>query len=146
MTLYSAPVLQGFKDFILRGNVVELAVAVVIGGAFTALVAVFGEAVINPLIAVIGGPDADGLGFQILADNEATFVNVGAVITAIIAFLITAAVVYFFVVVPMNKLADRRKAQLDVEPEPEEVAADVALLTEIRDLLARQDQPPASQG
>jgi large conductance mechanosensitive channel len=139
-------VLKGFKDFILRGNVVELAVAVVIGGAFTALVAVFGEAVINPLIAVIGGPDADGLGFQILADNEATFVNVGAVITAIIAFLITAAVVYFFVVVPMNKLADRREAQLDVEPEPEEVEADVALLTEIRDLLARQDQPPASQG
>ena len=138
--------LKGFKDFILRGNVVELAVAVVIGGAFTALVAVFGEAVINPLIAVIGGPDADGLGFQILADNEATFVNVGAVITAIIAFLITAAVVYFFVVVPMNKLADRREAQLAVEPEPEEVEADVALLTEIRDLLARQDQPPASQG
>ena len=138
--------LKGFKDFILRGNVVELAVAVVIGGAFTALVTVFGEAVINPLIAVIGGPDADGLGFQILADNEATFVNVGAVITAIIAFLITAAVVYFFVVVPMNTLAERRKAQLDVEPEPEEVPADVALLTEIRDLLARQEQPPASQG
>ena len=137
--------LKGFKDFILRGNVVELAVAVVIGGAFTALVAVFGEAVINPLIAVIGGPDADGLGFQILADNEATFVNVGAVITAIIAFLITAAVVYFFVVVPMNRLAERRQAQLDVEPEPEEVPDDVALLTEIRDLLARQEQPPARQ-
>jgi large conductance mechanosensitive channel len=139
-------VLQGFKDFILRGNVVELAVAVVIGGAFTALVTVFGEAVINPLIAVIGGPDATGLGFQILADNEATFVDIGAVITAIIAFLITAAVVYFAVVVPMNKLAERRKAQLDLEPEPEEVPADVALLTEIRDLLARQEQPPAAQG
>ncbi len=137
--------LQGFKDFILRGNVVELAVAVVIGGAFTALVAVFGEAVINPLIAVFGGPDAAGLGFQIVADNEATFVDIGAVITAIIAFLITAAVVYFFVVVPMNTLAERRKAQLDLEPEPEEVPADVALLTEIRDLLAGQEQRPTTQ-
>lgn len=130
--------LKGFRDFILRGNVVELAVAVVIGGAFTALVGVFGESIINPLIAVVGGPDATGWGFQILAGNEATFVDVGAVITAAITFLITAAVVYFFVVVPMNKLAERRKAQLDLEPEPEEVPADVALLTEIRDLLARQ--------
>ncbi len=139
--------LKGFKDFILRGNVVELAVAVVIGGAFTALVGVFGESVINPLIAVFGGPDATGWGFQILAGNDATFVDVGAVITAAITFLLTAAVVYFLVVVPMNKLAERRKAQLDLEPEPEEVPADVALLTEIRDLLAQQrtgQGPPAS--
>jgi len=146
LTHYIRRVLQGFKDFILRGNVVELAVAVVIGGAFTALVGVFGEAVINPLIAVIGGPDADGLGFQILADNEATFVNIGAVITAVIAFLITAAVVYFFVVVPMNKLAERRAEKVGVEDEPAELAPDVALLTEIRDLLASQEQPPTTQG
>lgn len=130
--------LKGFRDFILRGNVVELAVAVVIGGAFTALVAVFGESIINPLLAVFGGPDATGWGFQILAGNEATFVDIGAVITAAITFLLTAAVVYFLVVVPMNKLADRRKAQLDLEPEPEEVPADIALLTEIRDLLVQQ--------
>ena len=139
--------LKGFRDFILRGNVVELAVAVVIGGAFTALVGVFGESVINPLIAVFGGPDATGWGFQILAGNEATFVDVGAVITAAITFLLTAAVVYFLVVVPMNKLAERRKAQLDLEPEPEEIPADVALLTEIRDLLAQQrteQGPPTS--
>lgn len=140
MTLYSAPVLQGFKDFILRGNVVELAVAVVIGGAFTALVAVFGEAVINPLIAVLGGPDATGLGFQILADNDATFVDIGAVITAAIAFLLTAAVVYFLVVVPMNRLADKRAEKIGTEDEPAELAPDVALLTEIRDLLARGDE------
>lgn len=136
--------LKGFKDFILRGNVIELAVAVVIGGAFTALVGVFGESVLNPLIAVFGGPDATGWGFQILAGNDATFVDIGAVITAAITFLLTAAVVYFFVVVPMNKLAERRKAQLDLEPEPEEVPADVALLTEIRDLLARQQSGDSS--
>ena len=140
ITLYSAPVLTGFKDFILRGNVVELAVAVVIGGAFTALVAVFGEAVINPLIAVLGGPDATGLGFQILSDNEATFVDIGAVITAAIAFLLTAVVVYFLVVVPMNRLADKRAEKIGTEDEPAELAPDVALLTEIRDLLARGDE------
>jgi len=141
---YDCAVLKGFKDFILRGNVVELAVAVVIGGAFTALVAVFGEAIINPLIAVIGGPDATGWGFQILAGNDATFVDLGAVVTAAITFLITAAVVYFLVVAPMNAYQARMKARLDVDPEPEEVPADVELLKEIRDLLA--ERRPGSTG
>mgnify|MGYP001544507923 CR=1 FL=1 len=136
--------LKGFKDFILRGNVVELAVAVVIGGAFTALVAVFGESIINPLIAVIGGPDGTGWGFQILAGNDATFVDLGAVVTAIITFLITAAVVYFLVVAPMNAYQARMKARLDVDPAPEEVPADVELLKEIRDLLA--EPRPGSTG
>lgn len=130
--------IKGFRDFILRGNVVELAVAVVIGGAFTALVAVFGEAIINPLIAVFGGPDATGWGFQILAGNDATFVDIGAVVTAAITFVITAAVVYFLVVAPMNAYQSRVKAKLDVEPEPEEIPADVELLKEIRDLLAER--------
>jgi large conductance mechanosensitive channel len=128
--------LKGFKDFILRGNVVDLAVAVVIGGAFTALVAVFGTALINPVIAVFGGDDADGFGFQILPGNEATFVDVGAIITAAILFIITAAVVYFIFVVPMNAYQERRKKKLGVEAEPEEIPADVELLREIRDLLA----------
>ncbi|MGA7689956.1 MAG: large conductance mechanosensitive channel protein MscL [Jiangellales bacterium] len=130
--------IKGFRDFILRGNVVELAVAVVIGGAFTALVAVFGEAFINPLIAVVGGPDSTGWGFQILAGNDATFVDIGAVVTAVITFVITAAVVYFLVVAPMNSYQARVKAKLDVEPEPEEIPADVELLKEIRDLLAER--------
>ncbi len=135
---YDYRVIKGFRDFILRGNVVELAVAVVIGGAFTALVAVFGEAIINPLIAVFGGPDATGWGFQILAGNDATFVDIGAVVTAAITFVITAAVVYFLVVAPMNAYQARVKAKLDVEPEPEEIPADVELLKEIRDLLAER--------
>jgi large conductance mechanosensitive channel len=130
--------LKGFKDFILRGNVVDLAVAVVIGAAFTALVTVFGEAIINPLLAAFGGTDSIGLGFQLVDGNDATFVDIGAVITAAITFLLTAAVVYFLVVGPMNALAERRRRQLDVEPTPEEVPADVELLREIRDLLAER--------
>jgi large conductance mechanosensitive channel len=133
-------VLKGFKDFLLRGNVVDLAVAVVIGGAFTAQVAGFGSAIINPIIAVFGGDDAQGVGFELVSGNEATFVDLGAVLTAIISFLITAAVVYFAFIVPMNAYQQRRKAKLDAEPEPEEIPADVALLAEIRDLLATGQQ------
>lgn len=128
--------LQGFRDFILRGNVIDLAVAVVIGGAFTALVTVFGEALINPVVAAIGGPDADGWGVQLVEGNDATFLNVGVVVTAVITFLITAAVVYFVFVAPMNKVKERFAK--DEELVDEEVPPDVALLTEIRDLLAQQ--------
>ncbi|MFV0458585.1 MAG: large-conductance mechanosensitive channel protein MscL [Actinomycetales bacterium] len=128
--------LKGFKDFILRGNVIDLAVAVVIGGAFTAIVTAFSDSIINPLIASIGGTNVDGLGFRVVADNAATFVDFGAVITAAINFLLVAAVVYFVLVAPMNHLAERRKK--GEEPEPEAPSEDVILLTEIRDLLARR--------
>jgi large conductance mechanosensitive channel len=130
--------LKGFKDFIVRGNVIDLAVAVVIGGAFTALVAVFGTALINPVLAVFGGADASGLGFELLPGNEATFVDVGAIITAAILFIITAAVVYFIFVAPMNAYSERRKKKLGIDVEPEDIPADVELLREIRDLLAER--------
>lgn len=130
-------VLKGFKDFILRGNVIDLAVAVVIGGAFTAIVTAFTEKIINPMIASLGGANVNGLGFSIRNGTpelaKATFVDFGAVITAAINFLMVAAVVYFVLVMPMNKLAERRKA--GEEPEPEAPAEDVLLLGEIRDLL-----------
>lgn len=71
---------KGFRDFILRGNVVELAVAVVIGTAFTGIVTAFSNHIINPLIASVGGADVSGLGFHIFSDNPATFVDFGAVI------------------------------------------------------------------
>ncbi len=129
--------LKGFKDFILRGNVIDLAVAVVIGGAFTAIVTAFTEKIINPMIASLGGANVNGLGFSIRGATpelaKATFVDFGAVITAAINFLMVAAVVYFVLVLPMNKLAERRKA--GQEPEPEAPAEDVLLLGEIRDLL-----------
>ncbi len=125
--------LKGFKEFLLRGNVVDLAVAVVIGGAFTALVTVFGAAIINPLIAALGGPESVGLGFEIVAGNEATFVDVGAVITALITFTITAAVIYFVFVAPMKAYQSRLPQAAPEDP------AEVVLLTEIRDLLAHRD-------
>ncbi|MCW3767963.1 large conductance mechanosensitive channel protein MscL [Paenarthrobacter ureafaciens] len=127
---------KGFKDFILRGNVIELAIAVVIGSAFTALVGAFTNNIINPVIAAAGGVNADGLGFRIWPDNEATFVNLGAVLTALVTFLITAAVVYFIFVAPMNKINSMVKDRLSTEePEEEPLPADTALLAEIRDLL-----------
>ena len=130
--------LQGFKEFIMRGNVIDLAVAVVIGGAFTAIVTAFSDNLINPLIAALGGSDVSGLGFHIISGNDATFLDFGAVITAAINFLLIAAVVYFVIVAPMNKLneiaaAKRGVRQDEEEPQP----TDVELLTEIRDLLKR---------
>jgi large conductance mechanosensitive channel len=135
-------VLQGFKDFITRGNIVDLAVAVVIGTAFVALVTAFTEAFINPLLAAAGGGDvAHGLGFYIRGDNPATFIDIGSFITAIITFLITAAVVYFFIVAPMKKVQEMRAR--GEEPEPEAVPEDVLVLHEIRDILAGRGPNPS---
>ncbi|MFP5334108.1 MAG: large conductance mechanosensitive channel protein MscL [Actinomycetes bacterium] len=125
--------IKGFKDFVLRGNVVDLAVAVVVATAFTAIVTSFTESVVNPVLAAVGGPDAIGLGFHLRPGNDATFVDLGAIITAIITFLIVAAVVYFLIVVPVNRLMALRKR--GEEPEPAAPPEDVLLLQEIRDLL-----------
>ncbi|CAA9538446.1 MAG: Large-conductance mechanosensitive channel [uncultured Thermomicrobiales bacterium] len=104
--------LSGFKQFILRGNVIDLAVAVVIGAAFGALVTALVESFITPLIAAIGGqPDFSELAFTI---NDSRFAY-GAFINALLSFLIVAAVVYFFVVAPMNALLTR----LRTEPTPD---------------------------
>lgn len=128
--------IKGFRDFILRGNVIELAIAVVIGSAFTALVSAFTANIINPVIASAGGIDAEGFGFPIRRGNDATFVDFGAVLTAVVTFLITAAVVYFVFVVPMNRASARLRA-LAAPEEPAETPTpvDIVLLTEMRDLL-----------
>lgn len=129
---------KGFKDFILRGNVIELSIAVVVGTAFTALVAAFTTNIVNPIIAAAGGVQTEGLGFEIWAGNDKTFVNIGGVITALVTFLITAAVVYFIFVAPMNKINALVKQRLATEePEEEPIPADTALLAEIRDLLTK---------
>ena len=98
--------LKGFKDFIMRGNVVELAVGVVIGAAFTAIVTAVTDNLIQPLINAIGGPELTGLGFRIISGNPSTYVDFAAVLTAIVNFLLVALVVYFAIVVPVNKLHD----------------------------------------
>ena len=128
--------LKGFKEFLLRGNIVDLAVAVVIGTAFTALIAAFTKAFIEPLINsffYLLGVGADGVGGSIaLPGNQQ--ISFGTMITAIITFVITAAVVYFFFVVPVNKAKDRFG-----KSEEEELAEETELLREIRDLLTTQN-------
>jgi len=103
---------QGFKQFLLRGNVVDLAVAVIIGTAFGAVVSALVKDLITPIIGAIGGtPDFGGLSFSI---NRSRFLY-GDFLNAIISFLLIAAAVYFFVVVPVNALMARRKTEPDVE-------------------------------
>ena len=133
--------LSGFKEFIMRGNVIDLAVGVVIGAAFTSIVTAFTDNLMQPLINSIGGANAaDGLGFRILSDNPSTFLDFGSVISAAINFLLVAAVVYFVIVAPMNKFNQLREAKLETSAEAEVTEAD--LLTEIRDLLAQQNGTP----
>jgi large conductance mechanosensitive channel len=128
--------LKSFKDFLLRGNVVDLAVAVVVGAAFTTIVTAFTTGLIKPLINAVGGSDAaKGLGFDILSANDATFMDFGSVINAAINFAIVAAVVYFAIVMPVKHVQERRKR--GEEPGPAE-PTDVELLIEIRDLLRQR--------
>jgi large conductance mechanosensitive channel len=123
--------IKGFKDFIMRGNVLDLAVAVVIGAAFTAIVASVVEGFINPLIAaVFGKQDLSSVGTFVI--NDAQF-SIGLILNALVNFLAVAAAVYFLLVYPMQRIQERRKR--GEEPGPAE-PTDVELLTEIRDLLA----------
>jgi large conductance mechanosensitive channel len=128
--------LRGFRDFLMRGNVVDLAVAVVIGAAFGGIVTAFATDLIGGLIAAAGGvPDFSKEGVKL---GDATVIY-GTTVTAIINFVIVAAVVYFVVVVPMQRMTDRfRGGEADVAtPAPSDEAV---LLTEIRDLLRTQER------
>jgi large conductance mechanosensitive channel len=130
-------VFKGFKDFILRGNVVDLAVAVVIGAAFSTIVTSFTQRILQPLINAITPPESPGFGIQVIAGKESTYIDVASVISAALNFLIVAAVVYFLIVLPLNHLKERRKRGEETGPvEP----TDVELLTEIRDLLRAQHE------
>ncbi|GAA4944485.1 large conductance mechanosensitive channel protein MscL [Actinoplanes utahensis] len=123
---------QGFKDFIMRGNVVDLAVGVVIGAAFTTVVTKFTDAFLKPLIQLAGGGKGVTAGTWEVRDvvfDYASFIN------ALITFLLTAAVLYFLVVFPLNRLAERRRR--GEEPPPKAPSEEVKLLTEIRDALLR---------
>jgi large conductance mechanosensitive channel len=104
---------KGFKAFLLRGNVIDLAIAVVIGVAFTAVVTAFVKDLVTPLIAAIGGqPDFAGLSFTI---NNSKFLY-GEFINAIIAFLLVAAVLYFFVVMPWEAMLARSRKEAPPDP------------------------------
>jgi large conductance mechanosensitive channel len=132
--------LKGFKEFIMRGNVVDLAVAVVIGAAFGAVVTALVADLITPLIAAIGGKhDFSALHFTW---NNSTF-KYGDFINALISFLVIAAAIYFLVVMPLNMLAERRAAKVaSGEPDPEPKPEDIILLEQIRDLLAAGSARP----
>jgi large conductance mechanosensitive channel len=121
--------LKGFKEFIMRGNLVELAVAFIMASAFAAVVTALVEVIMDAIGRFAHQPD-----FSQVAVGG---VVVGGFLNAVISFLVLAAVVYFFIVVPYNELRERRAQGR--EPEPEAPAEDVALLREIRDLLAARD-------
>jgi large conductance mechanosensitive channel len=128
--------LRGFKDFIMRGNVIDLAVGIVIGAAFTAVVTAFTDSFLKPVIArASGGGDALSAGKIKIGAGQAldyaTFIN------AVITFVLTAAVVYFLVVYPMNKLAERRRR--GEEPPPAAPSEEIRLLTDIRDALVQMN-------
>jgi large conductance mechanosensitive channel len=126
--------MKGFRKFILRGNLVDLAVAVVIGTQFSGLVHSFVSSFVDPLLALIGGkPNLNRFTFNV---GKSTF-TYGTFLTDALSFLISAAVVYFVIVLPVKKLQERRKR--GQEPGPSE-PTDVELLIEIRDLLRAQYQ------
>ena len=124
--------LKGFKEFIMQGNVIDLAVAVVIGSAFATFVDAFTTAIINPLIALLGGNNEIGFAIQILPENPETVMDFGMLITAIINFLLIAAIIYFVLVAPMTKMKEAAAKLKGIEAP----ASDNDLLVEIRDLLA----------
>lgn len=126
-----------FKEFILRGNVIDLAVAVVIGAAFGAVVTALVEDLVTPVIAAVAGkPDFSSLTFTI---NDSRFLY-GDFLNAVIAFVSIAAAIFLFVVKPLNALLERRKRAMaaGAEPEAATLSDEALLLTEIRDLLQSQ--------
>jgi large conductance mechanosensitive channel len=131
--------LKGFKDFIMRGSVVDLAVGIVIGAAFTAVVTQFTKSFLEPIIKLVGGGGLSGGTFTI---NKVVF-DWAAFINIIITFLLTAAALYVLVVYPMNRLAERRKS--GEEPPPAAPSEEVKLLTEIRDALVAGARVPGQQ-
>lgn len=125
--------LSGFKDFITRGNVIDLAVGMIVGAAFTTVVNALVENILMPAIAMIfQAPNFDSW----LQYGD---VKVGVFLTAVVNFLLVAAALYFTIVMPINKMNERRTAKLNTE-EMEEEDPQVVLLKEIRDSLVAQNR------
>ncbi|HUH53792.1 MAG TPA: large conductance mechanosensitive channel protein MscL [Microbacteriaceae bacterium] len=124
---------KGFKEFILRGNVIDLAVAVVIGAAFNTVVERVVESLINPIIGMFFSAESLDKALMITLPGGSA-IALGAVIGALINFLIIAAVVYFAFVVPMNRFHTKEEEETVAEPTEQE------LLTEIRDLLKQNNK------
>ncbi|HYB81178.1 MAG TPA: large-conductance mechanosensitive channel protein MscL [Mycobacterium sp.] len=123
---------KGFKEFLSRGNIVDLAVAVVIGTAFTALVTKFTDSIITPLITRIGVNRQSNVGILKIGIGGGQTIDLNILLAAVINFLLIAFVVYFFVVLPYNTL--RRRGEVEQADD-----AQIVLLTEIRDLLSQSN-------
>ena len=126
--------IKGFKEFIAQGNALELAVAVIIGAAFSPIVKAITDVIMAMISQVVGQPNFNSVGQFKLTASATEYVQPGTIITAVVNFLLVAAAVYFAIVMPMNKLKERMAKQKAAD-EANEVT-DVELLTEIRDLLA----------
>ncbi|MGV0990661.1 MAG: large-conductance mechanosensitive channel protein MscL [Mycobacterium sp.] len=124
--------LKGFRDFLAKGNIVDLAVAVVIGTAFTGLVTKFTESIIQPLINRIGAGKDASYGVLKISIGGGQTIDLNVLVSAFINFALVAAVVYFLVVVPYSKLRTKEAAESDS-------AKELRLLTEIRDALGGKD-------
>ena len=124
--------LKGFKEFLARGNIVDLAVAVVIGTAFTALVTKFTDSIIQPLINRIGAGKEASYGILQINIGGGQTIDLNVLLTAFINFVLVAAVVYFLVVLPYNKVRAKGEAESADDTQ-------VRLLTEIRDALGAKD-------
>ena len=137
--------LKGFREFILRGNVIDLAVAVVIGGAFTAIVNGLVDGIFNPVIALIfNAKDLESAGIILRGGDQPITLAWGLVISALIKFILVAAVVYFALIVPMNYLKKVTLRKKQEEKPAETPLSETDLLLQIRDLLREQQgTPPA---
>jgi len=128
-------VLKGFKEFLARGNIVDLAVAVVIGTAFTALVTKFTDSIIQPLINRIGAGKDSSYGILQIDIGGGQTIDLNVLLSAAINFVLVAAVVYFLVVLPYNKMRSKGSAEAEADKTHR-------LLTEIRDALGGKDTAP----
>ena len=126
--------LDGFKKFIMRGNIVDLAVAVAIGAAFTGLVTKFTESIIQPLLSRIGAGKETNVGLLKIPLGDDKYIDLNILLSAFINFIIVAAAIYFLIVVPFNKLSKKDEKKEEKKESAEE--AQTRLLTEIRDSLA----------
>ena len=124
--------LKGFKEFLAKGNIVDLAVAVVIGTAFTGLVTKFTDSIIQPLINRIGAGKEASYGILQIGIGAGQTIDLNILLSAFINFALVAAVVYFLVVLPYNKIRSKESAESDT-------AKEIRLLTEIRDALGGKD-------
>ena len=110
--------MRGFKNFLMRGDVIVIAVGLVVALAFSMLITAFTTNIINPIVAAAGGKNGNGLGFYVSDHNARTFVDIGALISAIIYFVIFMAVVYFIIIVPYKHIQARRGQVVFGDPAP----------------------------